>query len=221
MESMNHETIAELVERAPTAAERAFLDAHPYWAAELEAMRRQTEDLSALPRMMPPRGDWEHLEGRLRAEGLISDAKGRWIRVPALGSGMGRIAAGVLLFLAGGLSGTAVARATAPVGPAAAFDVASVSSLDEAAGLVERTEQQYVSSLHRYRQLAERDGRTPGASVDPRQKAEALEMLVQASRNALRSAPYDPFINGMLVNTLAEQEAIVRQVDRKRDDNWF
>jgi len=221
MESVNHEKLAEMVDRDLTPAEQSFLDQNPYWADELEAMREQTDGLAALPRMMPPRGDWEHLEARLRAEGLVSDARERWIRVPALRGGLSRAAAAILLFLAGGVSGTTLARTAGPGTVVGALDVAAVSTLDEAAGLVERTEQQYVSSLHRYRQLAEREGRTPGASVDPRRKAEALELLVQASRNALRSAPYDPFINGMLVNALAEQEAIVRQVDRSRDDNWF
>lgn len=218
--SMNHEKIAELVDREPTPQERVFLEAHPYWARELEAMRLQTEDLSALPILMPPRGDWEHLEGRLRSEGLISEANGRWIRVPALGHPMMRVAAAFLLFLGGAFSGVAFARSAA-LPTFAAFDVAEVSSLNEAAGLVERAEQQYVSSLHRYRQLAEREGRSADVGLDPNRRAEALGLLVEASRNALRSAPYDPFINGMLVNTLAEQQAVVQQANRKRDDNWF
>lgn len=223
MEPVNLEWIAELVDREPTAEERALLAAHPEWAAELETLKAQTRDLAALPRMMPPAGDWEHLEARLLSEGLITSPHARWIRVPSLASGWTRLAAALVLFLGGGVAGSGVTRATlaanAPSGTP--IDVASVASLDEAAELVERTEQQYVSSLHRYRQLAERTGRDPGASLDPARRAEALDVLVQASRSALRSAPYDPFINGILVNALAERQAVVSQAGRGRDDNWY
>ncbi|MEZ4417499.1 MAG: hypothetical protein R3E10_17225 [Gemmatimonadota bacterium] len=221
MEPLTHEWIAELVDREPTTQERELLDANPFWAAELEAMRAQTRDLAGLPRMVPPRGDWEHLEARLLSEGLITPAGAGWIRVPTFGTAWTRLAAAVVLFLGGSLTGATLARSGPASGPPRAFDVAGVASLDEAADLVERTEQQYVSSLHRYRQLAERAGRDPGASLDPSRRAEALDLLVQASRNALRTAPYDPFINGILVNALAEQQAVVRQTGRGTDDNWF
>ena len=55
--------------------------------------------------------------------------------------------------------------------------------------------------------------------MDPGERAAALDLLVQASENALRRAPDDPFINLFLVSTLAERRATSGAASS--EDNWF
>ena len=86
------EWLAELVDRDPTTDEQTQLDANPHWRDELEALRRQSEALGNLPRMQPPRGDWQMLEARLTSEGLIRHQKNKWLSLP-LSSGWTRVAA--------------------------------------------------------------------------------------------------------------------------------
>jgi hypothetical protein len=43
---------------------------------------------------------------------------------------------------------------------------------------------------------------------------------VAASQAAVRQAPADPFLNGLLASTLAEREATLRKIS-SGGDNWF
>ena len=71
----------------------------------------------------------------------------------------------------------------------------------------------------RYRQLLEADA---GGDIggDPRSRYAALEYLVAASQAAVRQAPADPFLNGLLASTLAERETALQRIST-RTDNWF
>jgi hypothetical protein len=96
---------------------------------------------------------------------------------------------------------------------------ASAENLDQATEAVQAAEQRYVAALTRYRQLLEVDG---GGDVggDARSRYAALEYLVAASQAAVRQAPADPFLNGLLASTLAERETALRRIST-RTDNWF
>ena len=213
MEFMNLEWLAELADREPTAEEQAILDEHPEWAAELDALRAQTEALGELPSLRPPRGDWAALEARLMSEGLIHTRKNTWLSLPQA-AGWTKVAAALVLFLAGTATGSAFSGA-APAGPVLP---GAATSLAEAERAVEVNEQRYLNSLVRYRELSQTE-RDLGSLPHTRDRAEALDLLVQASENALRRAPDDPFINLFLVSTLAEQRASARAT--RGQDNWF
>ena len=75
-----------------------------------------------------------------------------------------------------------------------------------------------MTALTRYQALLGPDGQTD-VRADPSRMA-ALEYLVAASQAAVRQAPADPFLNGLLASTLAEREATVQRLASRRD-TWF
>ncbi len=225
MGHLNAESLARLVDEAPRPEEMEHLAACPTCSSELEAMRAQTRALGALPEIRPPLGDWEVLEARLRSEGLIEEP-GLLDRLTlAQTPPWMRAAAAVALFLGGSAFGVTAASDGSPIagmvgGGGEAGMVAQAANLDDAASEVRLAEQRYVNALARYRQLLEDDGGGDAASGDPRSRYAALEYLVAAGQAAVRQAPADPFLNGLLASTLAEREATLRRIST-RSGNWF
>ena len=70
MERLTLETLARLVDEAPTAEEQALLDADASAQRELEALRAQKNALAALPSMLPAEA-WVGVKARLLELGLI------------------------------------------------------------------------------------------------------------------------------------------------------
>jgi hypothetical protein len=216
MEHLTTETMARLVDEPPHPEEAHHLAACARCAAELAALEAQTESLSALPEILPPVGDWQVLEARLRSEGLVRDP-GLFQKL-----GLGRTpswmpaAAAVVLFLGGAALGAGLATRIAREAAAAPTIAVSV---EDAAGAVRDAEQRYVSAVSRYRELMEQQG-GDASGVDPISRYAALEHLVSVSQAAVRQAPGDPFLNGVLASALAERDAAARQVSVSRD-NWF
>lgn len=226
MEHLSIETLARLVDETPAPAETEHLSTCLACSSELEALRAQTQALASLPEIRPPLGDWEVLEARLRSEGLVA--------VPSLLSRLTlahtpswmRAAAAAALFLGGALAGAGATSLGAPGAGALVEEelptlFANADNLDDAASAVRVAEQGYVNALARYRELMDRDGGEDGlTTIDPRSRFAALEYLVAASQAAVRQAPADPFLNGLLASTLAEREATLRRISDDRD-NWF
>lgn len=208
------EWLAELVDRDPTTEEQTQLDANPHWRDELEALRRQSEALGNLPRMQPPRGDWQMLEARLTSEGLIRHEKNKWLSLP-LNAGWTRVAAAAALFIGGAATGLSVQGNGVPA--TALTDPASVQTIEQAEQVVEVAEQQYMNSLLRYQQL--RRASNDWTPMNEQSRTQALDLLVQAGQSALRQAPDDPFINVFLLNTLAARRDQNRNA--ATEDNWF
>ena len=73
MGHLNLETLARLVDDIPELKEAEHIASCEACASRLEALRDQTEQLRSLPELVPPQGDWQVLEARLRSEGLIRD----------------------------------------------------------------------------------------------------------------------------------------------------
>jgi hypothetical protein len=71
MEHLTPETLARLTDEAPAPSEAAHLDRCRRCREEVEALRAQTRALADLPALRPPPGDWEALEARLAAVGLL------------------------------------------------------------------------------------------------------------------------------------------------------
>ena len=216
MEHLTAETLARLVDEAPSAAEAAHLAACEACAREVAAYREQTEALAALPEILPPKGDWRVLEAQLRSEGLIEDQslarKLGLARTPAWMPA----AAAIVLFLGGTAFGAGL---TARESESPRMAAASVASVEEAASAVRVAEQEYVTAVSRYRELLGREG-GDAAVGDPISRYAALEHLVSVSQAAVRQAPGDPFLNGFLASAMAERDAAARMVSVDQD-NWF
>ncbi len=215
MEHLTPETFARLVEEAPDSAEERHLALCSACADELAAFRVQTDYLGALPELLPPVGDWNVLEARLRSDGLVKD-RGVLDRLGlARTPGWMKAAAAVLLFLSGTAVGATLTASESGGGAPFGGDVSFVS-VEDAAGAVRLAERQYVDALVRYQAMTGGDA-APGQIAD---RFAALEYLVAAGQAAVRQAPADPFFNGLLASTMAERESVVRQI-ASRQDSWF
>ena len=217
MEHLTDEILAGMVERPPTEAERAHLDTCDSCGAALAELRTLTENLGALPALIPPRGDWRELEARLNSEGLIQSGGARRWYALSMTSGWIRAAAVAAIFAAGAMTGSAFAEQGGQ-DVALSGDVAGdPSDLGSAESAVQAAEQRYAESLLAYRRILAENGELPGD--DPARRAQALELLVQAGQNAVRAAPDDPYINSFLLNVLTERSASVRNANS--GGNWF
>lgn len=223
MEHLTAETLARLVDDDASAEERTHLEGCARCSEELRAYEEQTWALGSLPELLPPKGDWAVLEARLRSEGLVHDpglfARFGLTRTPA----WMRVAASVLIFGVGALSGAAWASPAPVVSgedpDGAVVQVADADDLEGAASAVRQAERRYVDAMGRYRELLAASGEDV-RGADPFSRYAALEHLVQVSQAAVRQAPGDPFLNGFLASALAEREAAARLVSSERD-SWF
>jgi hypothetical protein len=224
MEHLTRESLARLVDESPQAEEARHLATCLVCASELEALRAQTRALASLPEIRPPMGDWEVLEARLRSEGLV-EMPGLLERLSlAHTPPWMRTAAAIALFLGGTGVGAAftsqaplASRPGDGVGETALFT--SATNLDDAAAAVQVAEQNYINAVSQYRQFLAGNGEDDLLG-DPRGRYAALEYLVMASQAAVRQAPADPFLNGLLASTMAEREATLRRISSSQD-NWY
>ena len=222
MEHLSTEVLARLVDNPPDSSEADHLAECMVCSSELQALRLQTEQLGSLPDILPPLGDWEVLEARLRSEGLVRESGVlRRIGLAETPSWM-RAAAAVLLFLGGAGMGAGFTSSEAGTEgfrglPDIAF--ASAETVEDAATAVRVAEQNYVNALTRYSQLMDREGSDPGM-VDQASKMAALEYLYAATQAAVRQAPADEFLNGLLAATFGEREATLRRISTRKD-TWF
>lgn len=231
MEHLTGEALARLVDETPTTAEGEHLARCRRCRDEVEAIRNQTVGLSHLPDLRPPTLQWESIQRRLEGEGLIRPAPtGLRSRGGHFGgsrsSGWLQMAAGVLLLLGGLGMGLGIARGPGAASPASMASTGSGLpvtlaaleldtpveglTLEATADLVRLTESWYLAALVRYRERMEVEGSTPEGSVDPLTRFATLEALMAASQAAVREAPTDPFLNGLLVNMRAEREVALR-----------
>lgn len=222
MEHLTNETLARLVDESPRPDEAEHLATCSPCRSELDALCEQTRNLAALPEIRPPLGDWEVLEARLRSEGLVADPGLSRLLGLARTPGWMRAAAAIAIFVAGGALGAGLTSRTLPGSPQGipgpAY-YAGLEDLGQAADAVRSAEEGYMAALTQYRRLLEEGGES-GAVGDPRSRYAALEYLVAAGQAAVRQAPADPFLNGLLASTLAEREATLRRISG-RQDNWF
>jgi hypothetical protein len=217
MEHVTAEALARLVDEEPTPEEAEHLAACERCAADRKAFQEQYAMLRGLPEIMPPKGDWRVLEARLRSEGLVES--------PSVFQKLGlaqtpewmRAAAAVLLFLGG--VGSGVAFTSRADKDADVVDIAEAASVEEAASAMRVAEERYVAAFSHYRELLAQEG---GETLvgDPLSRYAALEGLVSVSQAAVRQAPADPFLNGVLTSALAERAAMVRLVSAG-GGNWF
>jgi hypothetical protein len=49
----------------------------------------------------------------------------------------------------------------------------------------------------------------------------ALEGIMLTAQAALREAPADPVINGYLLTAMGQRDAMLRQISRPSEQDWF
>ena len=232
MGHLTTESLARMVSEAPFAEEKEHLDSCPDCQAELQALEEQTDAMGALPDLRPPPGDWEALEARLVSEGLVRSS-GLSLRANRWHSrGWLQAAAALVLFVGGTAVGSLYLQGGPGLGPVepgspSGLELVPVSSyaqpasnLSEAAEAVRLAERQYIDALVQYRQIVDAQGE-PSLIGDPTSRFAALEGIVAAGRAAVQQAPADPFVNGVLVQALAEREVILRNASLNRGDRVF
>jgi hypothetical protein len=226
------DSLARLVSEAPAPEEKEHLEACAACRLELKGLQEQTELIGSLPDLRPPAGDWEALEARLVAEGLIRSS-GLARRTPGWrSSGWMQAAAALVLFLGGAALGRGALGSSGSLDQAQGDPLQSlelipvgtqaqpVTNLAEAAATVNRAERQYMDALLQYRQILDSQG-DPTFIGDPTVRFAALEAIVAAGRAAVQQAPADPFLNGVLVSALAERQALLRTASLNPGDRVF
>lgn len=226
MEHLTLETLARLLDEAPSAEERRHLSECVRCRTELELLSGQTEALGRLPDMRPPRGDWAALEARLMSEGLVRHERSFLASTP----GWMKAAAAILLFMGGTGMGMMLNRgAMNPLGGSGGqngspYSLAAntAANLEEAAEAVRLSERRYQDALLQYRQLLEGEGGL-ATGVSPESRLAALEYLVAAGQAAVQQAPADPFLNGFLASALAERQATYQATLRQTGsaNDWY
>lgn len=232
MERLTLETLARLVDEAPTREEQAALDGDPAAARELEALRAQGRALAALPSVLPA-GAWGDVASRLRSARLIRQSSDRSAGgeggAPLVAGGRSwrprwrQAAAAVIVFAAGATAGwTAAPGRTAPEsGESGAFASAEASappqSLEDARAAVQAAERDWMRAHDAYWQLAE-TRRPELRTSDPAARLAALEALVAVGQAAVAESPSDAYFNGFLLTSLAQRQQTLRQMSRA---GWY
>jgi hypothetical protein len=78
--------------------------------------------------------------------------------------------------------------------------------------MIQIAELLYFETLAGYRDFLAESGFEPDG--DPVSRYVALGNVVAIAEEAVRLAPADPFLNGLLINTLVEREAVGRGMMR-------
>jgi len=140
MSHLSLETIARIADEGPSVEENRHLDVCAACRTELDAMREDVHALGLLPDVAPAPDQWQALEQRLVAEGLLHARRQvAWYQGPQLM----QAAAAVVLFIGGAAAGRmtmtappppVVAQRDAPaqVAPLQQQDIATSPMLDPA-----------------------------------------------------------------------------------------
>ncbi|CAN5824839.1 MAG: hypothetical protein H0U67_16545 [Gemmatimonadetes bacterium] len=218
MSHLKLEELARCVEEEPTSFEAAHLASCSHCSGELEELREMTRALARLPIHTPPRSQWPVLRSKMMTEGLLHDS-------PARSAGhrgkLLRIAAAIAIFLAGGASGAVLVGSAGTGTMAGGTDVRSSMAItaqtpDDAGDQLRSAEELYLAALTRYAELTQ-----DGSYVDPLNRLAALEGIMLTAQAALREAPADPVINGYLLTAMGQRDAMLRQISRPSEQDWF
>lgn len=202
---LSREQIAALLdEPEATGVDREHLDDCSECSLEYEQMIRTRMALSALPDLEPPVDEWERIRARL---GDDVSPIGRRIVAPNSIRFRPLWAAAVVALFAAGLG---VGRQLSPAGVAGPDTTASRSDTNDPTEAYLRT----------VAQIQELRGEGPSGEAvldDPSLAAERLmrlDALIEASQEALRTAPTDPVLNNFLFDVVDERQSLAGQMNR-------
>ena len=202
---LSREQIAALLdEPEATGVDREHLEGCAECTLEYEQMIRTRMALSALPDLEPPVDEWERIRARL---GDDVSPIGRRVSAPNSTRFRPLWAAAVVALFAAGLL---VGRQLSPAGDTGPVTTAFQSGTDD------RTEA-YLRTVAEIQELR-REGPSGEAVLDdPSLAAERLmrlDALIEASQEALRTAPTDPVLNNFLFDVVDERKSLAGQMNR-------
>ncbi len=207
LDHLSRDQIAALINEPEALGEdRAHLDSCEECTVEFEQMVRTRMALSALPDLTPPDDEWTKIESRLRAG--ISPIDRRRPAARATGFRPLWAAAVVALFAAG----LGVGRQLSQPGAEAMDPVASATP-----GEAEESAEAYLRWVAQIQELRNEGPSAEAIREDPSLAAERLmrlDALIEASQEALRSAPTDPVLNNFLFNVVDERQSVAGQMNR-------
>jgi len=199
------EQIAALLdEPEATGVDREHLEGCAECTLEYEQMIRTRMALSALPDLESPVDEWERIRARL---GDDVSPIGRLSSAPNSTRFRPLWAAAVVALFAAGLG---VGRQLSPAGDAGPDTTAFQSETDD------RTEA-YLRTVAEIQELRLEGPSGEAVLDDPSLAAERLirlDALIEASREALRTAPTDPVLNNLLFDVVDERQSLAGQMNR-------
>ena len=226
MSHLSTERLAALADEQPDAGESAHLARCADCTRELDAIRSLVT-LAGAERdsMSVPLTRWDTLAARLRSEGLVSGGGNAFIsstRRHSTASRMLQIAAALLLIAGGVGAGRISAGASVVPGGLSGNEPLRTASADSTPlTFTSPAEAAYWQQVYadRYQRaiayLASHDSssRMTGTPSAMRTRLSALDRASATMREALADAPYDPVINDFYLNSFAQREATLRQLN--------
>ena len=220
MSHLTPESLARLVDEAPTASEQTHLAACCECRVAIDEMRMQTAALRALPPAVPPADAWEKITGRLDEHRVTPLRSHRMLTIAT------RAAAAVIIFALGAASGAVVSwrgdsatppAAVPPTDATATSTVSAPTTPDLALTRLRIAEMLYTSALLDYAAAT-----SPQPPKDAVARLATLESIVLTTRTALERAPADPLINSYHLAALAERETLLGQLRRTPEKGqWY
>jgi hypothetical protein len=210
VEHLSRERIAALLDGPDEVGpDREHLEACEACTHEYEQMVRVRMALSAMPELEPPADEWNRVRERL---GLDAAPTGPRYSLPALFTVRPLWAAAVIgLFAAGLVVGRQLVSTEPPLNTAVLDSPAA-----DAGGSTDATEA-YLRTVAEIERLRSEDASIAGAWSDPSAATERLmklDALIEASREALRTAPTDPALNDFLFDVVDERASLAGRLNR-------
>lgn len=206
VEHLTREQISELLDQ-PEAVRGGMehLERCGACSSEYEHMSRLRMALSGLPELEPPADEWDRIEAELGLLGGTSASRRWWIlryRWPLQ-------AAAVLLLFAGGLMVGQRLGEPPGEGPPPEGVVWGVEAEDASQYLRTAAELQELRSAG----LAEDDGDWMEDPVAVAERITHLDAIIDASTEALETAPADPVLNNFLFDVVDERDRLAVRLD--------
>ncbi len=154
-------------------------------------------------RQQQPLNEWRTIAARAREEGLIRDsASGGWVSSQS----WVQAAAAVLLLIGGIAIGRTTTELPSAISPTASTSNASFASVDEAMSTLDRAEADYQRAS-RFLAVNNLSETNRDSSAIYTKRLAALDQVVNATENALQTAPHDPVINQYYLATMGARVA--------------
>ena len=174
-------------------------------------------------REQQPLNEWRTIAARAREEGLIRESSSAgwvssqpWMRAAAaILLLIGGIAIGRATIALPSASGTAanVSSPTAATSSPAATGNASFASVEDATATLDRAARDYENAS-RFLAANNATGANKDSSAIYTARLAALDQVVNATENALQTAPHDPVINQYYLATMGARVATQQMVAR-------
>ncbi|MEJ2483281.1 MAG: hypothetical protein P8049_09270 [Gemmatimonadota bacterium] len=214
VEHLSRERIAALLDGPEDfGSDREHLEQCEACTYEYEQMVRVRMALSAMPELEPPADEWQRVRKRLEPYATSMD---RPSRIPAGFPVRPVWAAAVIALFATGLG---VGRQLASGGDERPVTTAALESPATGAGGSESTDptEAYLRTVAEIERIRSEGASDPAAWNDPSAATERLmklDALIEASREALRTAPTDPTLNDFLFDVVDERASLAGQLNR-------